>query len=131
MPSGTSRSTPAKAVVDPNRLTTPATLTAGGRLRRDPLVSGCLIAAVGALLVVRTVSRDRGQIDVANVRPVRPQLGLHVGQRHLDLGDGQRVADQLGGCAGSVVLCTYALTDASRARARNHTSRNEYVDFHL
>src|SRR6476646_6674517 len=30
MPSGTSRSTPARAVVDPNRLTTPATRTAGG-----------------------------------------------------------------------------------------------------
>src|SRR4249920_2864216 len=41
MPSGTSRSTPARAVVDPNRLTTPRTPTAGGRLRRHPSVSGC------------------------------------------------------------------------------------------
>jgi hypothetical protein len=41
MPSATSRSTPASAVVDPNRLTTPRTATAGGRLRRDPSVSGC------------------------------------------------------------------------------------------
>src|SRR5580765_1152123 len=76
MPSGTSRSTPARAVVDPNRLTTPATLTAGGRPPPDPSVSGCPIAAVRALLVVRTASRDRGQMDVANVRQVRPQLGL-------------------------------------------------------
>src|SRR3954447_26166832 len=59
IPSGTSRSTPASAVVEPNRLTTPAALTADGPARRDPLVSGCLIAAVGALLVVREVSRDR------------------------------------------------------------------------
>src|SRR6266516_4282042 len=41
IPSGTSRSTPARAVVDPNRLTTPPTRTAGGRPRRDPLASGC------------------------------------------------------------------------------------------
>ena len=41
MPSGTSRSTPARAVVDPNRLTTPATRTAGGRLLCDPFDSGC------------------------------------------------------------------------------------------
>src|SRR3954454_13681080 len=39
MPSGTSRSTPARAVVEPNRLTTPPTRTAGGPPRRDPLVS--------------------------------------------------------------------------------------------
>src|SRR6478609_5534416 len=37
MPSGTSRSTPARAVVDPNRLTTPATRTAGGWLSRLPI----------------------------------------------------------------------------------------------
>jgi hypothetical protein len=100
MPSGTSRSTPARAVVDPNRLTTPATLTAGGRLPPDPLVSGCSIAAVRTLLVVETASRDDGQIDVTNVRPVRTQLGLHVGQRRLDLGDGQRIAYQFCGCRG-------------------------------
>ncbi len=41
IPSGTSRSTPASAVVDPNRLTTPPTWTAGDRPRRDPLPSGC------------------------------------------------------------------------------------------
>ncbi len=40
IPSGTSRSTPASAVVDPNRLTTPPTRTAD-RLLRDPLPSGC------------------------------------------------------------------------------------------
>jgi len=32
---------PARAVVDPNRLNTPPTRTAGGRMRRDPLDSGC------------------------------------------------------------------------------------------
>src|SRR5258707_6403204 len=93
MPSATSRSTPARAVVDPNRLTTPPTRSAGGRLRRDPLVSGCLIAPPDVPLAIRTVSRDRSQINVANVRPVRPQLGLHVGQCRLDLGDGQRVVE--------------------------------------
>lgn len=100
MPSGTSRSTPARAVVEPNRLTTPATLTAGGRLPPEPLVSDLPIAAVRALLVVGTASRDRGQIDVPNVRPVRTQLGLHVGQRRLDLRDGQRIAYQFCGCRG-------------------------------
>src|SRR5207247_889908 len=37
MPSGISRSTPARAVVDPNRLTTPAIRTAGGWLRGEPV----------------------------------------------------------------------------------------------
>src|SRR5258708_18628448 len=41
IPSRTSRSTPARAVVDPNLLTTPLTLIAGGALSSDPLVAGC------------------------------------------------------------------------------------------
>src|SRR4249920_3630882 len=76
MPSGTSRSTPARAVVDPNRLTTPRTPTAGGRPRRHPLVSGC----DNELTLLRATTQVGGGERAHRHRYVQAEPPPHLGQ---------------------------------------------------
>src|SRR5690348_1767382 len=87
MPSGTSRSTPARAVVDPNRLTTPATRTAGGapEVLVASRLSRCCVLTEDLPSVAIVVSADavsRGHLiqvicrpavfDAFDLRPGRP-----------------------------------------------------------
>src|SRR5690349_24604009 len=69
MPSGTSRSTPARAVVDPNRLTTPSTRMAGDRVRPDPVASAADIDVV-------TFGRGHFVLFIERLAPQRGRLAI-------------------------------------------------------
>src|SRR6266446_4894574 len=87
MPSGTSRSTPARAIVDPNRLTTPPTRTAGGRLPPDPLVSGCdnEVALSGWPCMLHYLLADGPDYRGAVARLDRGHRGFGTGTAHSEV----------------------------------------------
>src|SRR5690242_13215340 len=77
MPSGTSRSTPARAVVDPNRLTTFSTRMDGDRARADPGASAAdIVVTFGrthSVLLIERIAPQRGRLAVRDAPTSRSQ----------------------------------------------------------